>query len=219
METHEQTPTVPPCTRQIDGETYWMDADGRMVPESMVKEVDRLEDALIRELAGWALNERGRLRAGKHKMFDDVQAFVEISGERYGVKHRSKQAADRKPITLYTFDGKYKLVRKFAQLIRFGAGLNDAKALIDDYLNDLTTGAKPELKAFIMDVFEARDGKLDPGRVLSLARYDIQDDRWKRAMDAIRDATKSIGTASYINLYERIGQDQWQLISLDFAGA
>jgi hypothetical protein len=69
-------------------------------------------------------------------------------------------------------------------------------------------------------VFEVdRDGKLNTGRILSLRRYDIQDERWQAAMKAINEAAISIGTASYINLYERIGNtDEWTLISLDFAG-
>jgi hypothetical protein len=220
LQQNHGAPPVPACTRVIDGETYWIDAEGRMVPEALVKEVDKLRDALIRDKVGWALAERQRLREGKARMFEDVQAFVELSAERYGVKPRGSREADRRGITLYSFDGRYKLVRKHADLIRFDEGLQAAKALIDEYLDDLTTGAKPELKAFVRDVFEVdRDGKLNTGRILSLRRYDIQDERWQAAMKAINEAAISIGTASYINLYERIGNtDEWTLISLDFAG-
>jgi hypothetical protein len=217
---YKPTP-VPSCTKLIDGETYWVDADGRLVPESMVKEVDKLRDMLVRDKVGWALQEREQLRHGKAQIFEDVQAFVDLSAERYGVKARGSREADKRGITLYSFDGKFKLVRKSADLIRFDEGLQAAKALIDEYLDDLTTGAKPELKAFVRDVFEVdKDGKLNTGRVLSLRRYDIEDPRWKQAMLAINEAAVSIGTASYINLYERIGSsDEWALISLDFASA
>jgi hypothetical protein len=218
--THGPAP-VPPCTRVLDGDIFWVDADGRMVPESMVKEVDKLRDSLVREKVAWALRERARLRDGKARIFSDVQAFLDLSAERYGIKTRGSKEADKRGVTLYSFDGRYKLVRKSADLIRFDEGLQAAKELIDAYLDDLTTGAKPELKAFVHDVFEVdRDGKLNTGRVLSLRRYDIQDERWKQAMLAINEAAVSIGTASYINLYERIGNsDEWALISLDFASA
>ena len=49
-------------------------------------------------------------------------------------------------------------------------------------------------------------------------RLEINDDEWKRAMDAIRDSIQTTGTAIYVRVYERIGDsDQYKAIPLDLA--
>ena len=64
-----------------------------------------------------------------------------------------------------------------------------------------------------------KEGKINTGRVLSLRRLDIDDDRWKRAMDAISDSIQTVGSKSYVRLYERIGDsEEYVPISLDIAG-
>ncbi|MGO2235559.1 MAG: DUF3164 family protein [Marinomonas sp.] len=49
-------------------------------------------------------------------------------------------------------------------------------------------------------------------------RMEIDDEEWNRAMNALKDALKSNGTAVYIRVYERIeNTDQYKPISLDIA--
>jgi hypothetical protein len=47
---------------------------------------------------------------------------------------------------------------------------------------------------------------------------EIDDDEWQRAMDAIRDSIHTTGTATYVRVYQRVGDsDQYQAIPLDLA--
>ncbi|MGL5221986.1 MAG: DUF3164 family protein, partial [Plesiomonas shigelloides] len=95
-----------------------------------------------------------------------------------------------------------------------------AKTLIDECLADWTEGARPEIHAIINRAFQTeKEGEVNTGAVLALRRLDIDDPRWKNAMDAISEAIQVIGSRSYIRVYERIGDsDQYRPISLDIAG-
>ena len=51
-----------------------------------------------------------------------------------------------------------------------------------------------------------------------LLRLDIEDDEWKRAMQAIRDSIQATGTATYVRVYKRVGMsEQYVAIPLDLA--
>ena len=56
-------------------------------------------------------------------------------------------------------------------------------------------------------------------RLVGVVLFELTDERWLRAMDAIGDACQVVGSKSYIRVYERIGDsDQYRAISLDIAG-
>ena len=70
----------------IEGKEYWRDAKGNLTPAELVKEIDKARDALVHE---WV--ERGRdlskaISHFKEGIFGDVQAFIELSAEKYGAK-------------------------------------------------------------------------------------------------------------------------------------
>jgi hypothetical protein len=213
--------TVQPCTTEINGQVFWQDAEGRLVPEALVKPIDRARDALVREIVAGALGLGRKIREFKAAAFADVAAFVELSAEQYGVQFRGTKEGGKGNLTLYTYDGRYKIQRKYAELLRFDERLQTAKHLIDECLNDWCGDARPELRALVHDAFQVdKTGRINTTRVLSLRRLDIDDERWKAAMTAIGDATVAVGTATYLLVYERIGQaDEWRLISVDLAAA
>ena len=63
-----------------------------------------------------------------------------------------------------------------------------------------------------------KEGKLPVDRILSLRRLNIEDERWKRAMDAISEAIRVESSKSYIRFYRRESADKpWTALSLDIA--
>jgi hypothetical protein len=212
---------VPSCTQEINGTVYWTDAGGRLTPEYLVKEIDKERDALVRGLVGRALALQAQVQAFRHSAFGDVQAFVDLSAEQYGVTFRGAREGGKGNVTLFSFDGRYKIVRKNADLIKFDERLMAAKLLIDECLLEWTQGARDEIRALVNDAFQVdKAGRINTGRVLSLRRLNIQDATWQEAMRAIGEATVQIGTATYLHIYERIGAgDDWRLIAVDLAAA
>lgn len=192
-----------------------VNADGYFVPESMIKPIDKERDSLVIELISKAKEIKNVLSEFKSGAFGDIAAFVEMSSEEYGVKLGGKQGN----ITLYSFDGKYKVQRSINKKMAFDERLQAAKTLIDEYLSDLSEGAKPELKLFVNDFFSVDgNGEIQTDRVRGLRRFDITDERWIKALAIISDAYISIGSKSYVRFYERVGDtDQFKPISLDIA--
>ena len=195
---------------------YWRDGEGRLIPENMVKPIDKARDDLVRELVGKAKAASAILADFKSKAFGDIGAFVEMSGEQYGVKLGGVKGN----VTLLSFDGRFKIVRQIQEHLVFDERLQAAKQLIDECIQTWTEGSRDEIKALINDAFQVnKEGKINTARVLGLKRLNISDEKWLRAMQAIADSVQVAGSKPYIRIYERIGDtDQYQPISLDVAG-
>lgn len=195
---------------------YWQDAKGCLIPESMIKPIDKERDRLVNELVGKARGVSEVLAKFKAEAFGDIAAFIDLSAEQYQAQLGGKKGN----LTLYSFDGRYRIQRAIQDRIAFDERLQAARVLIDECLADWTEGASPELQAIVNQAFDTdKEGQINTGRVLSLRRLDIKDERWLRAMNAIGEAVQVVGSKSYIRVYERIGEtDQYQPIALDIAG-
>ena len=201
----------------IEGKEYWRDAKGNLTPAELVKEIDKARDTLVHE---WV--ERGRdlskaISHFKEGIFGDVQAFIELSAEKYG----AKVGGNKGNVTLFSYDGKYKIQRAINESLQFDERIQAAKVLIDECLNEWSEGSRPELKALIERAFNVdKEGNLNTSRILGLRRVEIQDSRWQNAMQAISESVQVVSSKAYVRLYERVGEtDQYVLIALDVAGA
>ncbi|WP_375591740.1 DUF3164 family protein [Chitiniphilus eburneus] len=208
--------TNTPQTPTADHPGYWADAQGRLVPEQAITPLDRARDALVRRVVTQAQAVRDTLAQFKTEAFDDIQRFAELSAEQWGASLGGRKGN----LTLYSYDGRYRIQRAMADRIVFDEQLQAARALIDECLAEWVENARPELQAIVTQAFEAdREGNISTGRVLALRRLDIADERWKRAMAAIGAAISVVGSKSYLRVYERVGQtDRYVPISLDVAG-
>ena len=201
----------------IEGKEYWRDAKGNLTPAELVKEIDKARDALVHE---WV--ERGRdlskaISHFKEGIFGDVQAFIELSAEKYG----AKVGGNKGNVTLFSYDGKYKIQRAINESLQFDERIQAAKVLIDECLNEWSEGSRPELKALIERAFNVdKEGNLNTSRILGLRRVEIQDSRWQNAMQAISESVQVVSSKAYVRLYERVGEtDQYVPIALDVAVA
>jgi hypothetical protein len=195
---------------------YRKNAQGHLIPESLIKPIDIERDRLVQHLVDRASELNGELADYKAVAFGDIEAFVEMSAEQYGAKVGGKKGN----VTLFSFDGRYKIQRAVQERIAFDERLQAARALIDECFQEWTQNARPEVIALVNDAFRAdTNGEIRTARVLALRRFAISDERWQRAMSAIGEACQVIGSKSYIRIYERVGDtDQYRPISLDIAG-
>lgn len=205
----ENTPKTP------DG--FRTDAQGRLVPEKLIKPIDRTRDDLVRELSREAHNISGVLSKFKARVFADINAFVDLSAEQYGVKWGGKKGN----ITLYSFDGAYRVQVAIAERIAFDERLQAAKQLIDECITAWSQGSRAEIQVLVQDAFQTdKEGKINTARVLGLRRLNITDDKWQTAMRAIGESLQVVGSKEYVRFYERIGStDDYRAITLDIAGA
>ncbi|MDR0997179.1 MAG: DUF3164 family protein [Zoogloeaceae bacterium] len=196
---------------------YWQDSQGRLIPFSAIKPIDKARDELVREIVARAKAMSGQLAEFKTGVMTDIAAFVQLSAEEYGAKIGGKKGN----VSLLSFDGRYMVKRAIAESLHFDERLQAAKALIDACLTSWTQGARPEIHVLINDAFKVdKEGNISTGRVLGLRKLSIDDERWQEAMQAIGDAVQVVDSKSYVRVYERIGDAEgWTAIPLDVAGA
>lgn len=201
------TPTIPAGYRK--------DATGRLIPESMIKPVDIKRDELVCVIAQEAKKVQEILRGFKANVFHNINAFVDFSAKEYNVSMGGKKGN----LTLYSFDGSYKVQVAIAEHMVFDERLQAAKHLIDECITGWSQGSRPEIQVLVQDAFQTdKEGKINTGRVLGLRRLDIRDAKWQKAMLAIGESLQVVGSKEYVRFYERIeGSDEYRPISLDVA--
>lgn len=192
------------------------DARGRLVPEAQIRPIDLTRDALVRELWQKAEVLHKALAEFKQAAFNDIEAFVDLSANEYGVS----LGGNKGNVQLLSFDGELRIQRAIAERIVFDERLQAAKALIDECLTEWTVDARPEIALLVQDAFRVdAAGNIRTGNVLALKRLAIEDKRWLRAMEAIGDAVQVVGSTSYIRFYRREESGSYKALSLDIAGA
>ncbi|WLI50639.1 DUF3164 family protein [Pseudomonas sp. FP833] len=197
-------------------EGYRRDAQNRLVHESQIKEIDRLRDEMVMNLFRRAQATSLALAQFKSAVFDEIEAFIELSANEYGVTVGGKKGN----ASLYSFDGRYRIQRAIQESTAFDERLQAARALIDECLLDWMAGARPEVVTLVNDAFRTdTKGEIRTARVLALRRLNITDERWQRAMQAIGDACMVIGSKTYFRVHERSDETgEYLPISLNIAG-
>lgn len=194
---------------------YMRNSQGHLVPVELVVPIDLARHELVQEIVDKAIEAKAHISEFKHAAMADIEAFVELSAEQYN----TKIGGNKGNITLVSYDGQYKIQRAIAEYLQFDERLQVAKQMIDECIHRWAEGSAPEIRALVDHAFQTDNaGKISTTRVLGLKRLDIQDEQWKKAMQAISDSIQVTGSKTYLRIYKRInGTDQWQPIPLDIA--
>ncbi|MDZ7895331.1 MAG: DUF3164 family protein [Sphingobium sp.] len=201
----------------VGDKTYWVNAEGGLIPEGVVKTVDKLQDELVRKIIGFALPLSAQVARFRAHSFDDVDAFVALLEQEY----QSKRGGSKGNLTFTSYDGLLKIVVAVSDTITFGPELQVAKGIVDECLREWSADSRAEIQAIIARAFDVdSQGRINRSDLLSLLRFEIADERWQRAMQAIRDSFRVIGSKRYIRLYQRANASAaWESITIDVAAA
>jgi hypothetical protein len=201
----------------VNGKPYMPDAKGNLVPLESVKPVDKLEDETVRKIIGYADDLSAQVTRFRMHTFDDLGDFEALLAQEYGATKGGAKGNK----TFMTFDGLMKVQVQVADFIDFGPQLQIAKGLIDECLTEWSAESRPEIRAIVSRAFNVdKAGQINRSEIFMLLRLDIEDERWRRACDAIRDAMKVVGSKTYVRCYRRDKQDApWRAITIDLAKA
>ncbi|GFO67912.1 sulfate transporter [Geomonas limicola] len=198
-------------------EGFRENAKGALVPVKTIRESDLVIDQFVSGAAAEWLALQQQMREFKEQLFADFNALLDLIAEKYHVK-KGKKNGMKGNVTLFTFDGKYKLLVAISDAITFGPELQAAKALISECLTVWTENSGSELKTIVNAAFAVdSQGQVNVGRILSLRRYSIDNEQWRRAMTAISDAITVVGSKEYVRLYQRNEVGAYLPIPLDIA--
>lgn len=213
----EPPPTPPPGVIIVEGVAHRRDAKGFLVPDEMIRPQEKLEDEVVRKVLGYAEELSAQIGRFKQHTFDDIDGLLGLLDQEYG----AAPGGPKGNVTLTTFDGLVKVQVQVAELVTFGPSLQTAKSLVDECLNDWASDARAELKAIVQRAFDVdKEGRVNRANLLYLLRLEIEDERWKSAMAALRDSMRVIGSKRYCRFYRRDRPTAaWTPVSIDVATA
>lgn len=199
---------------EINNVEYLQDSRGAYIPRAMVKEIDILRDHLVMEIVKKAEAMNLSIAEFKRETMADIEAFADLSAERFNVK----TGGTKGNISLFSYDGRYKVTRSVAEYMVFDERLQVAKTLIDECVKEWTGGSSDEIKALINHAFQVdKSGKISTERILGLRRLNIEHPGWKKAMEAISESIQITGSKEYVRVYKRDEVGKYQLVNLDLA--
>lgn len=206
-----------PAAVDVSGFWYLRDGKGDLRPIASVKTVDLLIDELVRETLDEARELSATIAAFKARTFERVGGLQALLAQDYDAAIGGKKGN----ITLPAYDGCGKIQVAVSDQLEFGPELQVAKALIDECLREWSADSRVEIRALVDRVFAVdKEGQISHTGLFMLLRVQIQDERWNRAMDAIRDSIRVAGSRRYLRFYDRPAADAaWRAVSIDIANA
>lgn len=201
----------------VGNATYMRDGRGALVPVELIKPADKLEHETVREIMGFGIALSEQISRFKAHTFEDLGAFDALLAQDYGLT----KGGPKGNRTYSSYDGLMRVSIRVADLIDFGPGLQTAKALIDECLNEWAADSRAEIRAIVTRAFNTdKEGQINRSEVFMLLRLDIADPRWQEAMRAIREAIRTVGSKTYVRLETRDAPDApWQAVTIDLARA
>ncbi len=206
---------IPDGRTVIDGKTYMSNGKGGFQPIETIKAQHLIEDETVRKILTYAVDLSDQVRRFKEHTFDDIGAYEAILAQEYDTRLGGMKGNK----TLHSVDGLFKVQVQVADHFDFGPELQIAKELVDECLNEWASDAGPELRTIVTNAFRTdKAGQINRSEIFMLLRLDITDKRWVRAMGAIKDAMRIIGSKTYVRCYRRAHHDaQWLPVSIDLA--
>lgn len=194
---------------------YMMNGVGHLVPIESIKEIDLARDEFVKSVAAKAAKMSLMLNTFKAQVAGDMQAFLELSAEKYG----ADLGGARGNLSLTSYDGRFKILRAVSERLDFDERLQAAKELVDACLREWSKEAGPELRTLVESAFQVdKKGRINAKRILSLRTLKIEHPTWQKAMEAIGDAVTVVGSCTYYRIYERDDEGNYIQIGLDFSG-
>ena len=201
----------------VNGKPYRQDAKGAFVPEQLVKPSTNLEDEVVRKIHRYAWSLSDQVARFLGHTFTDLGDFEALLQQEYG----QTKGGPKGNRSFLSFDWLRKVQAQVSEFIEFGPELHIAKALIDECLNEWASDSRPEIRAEVMRAFNTdKQGQINRSELFMLARPDIDDERRRKVVRAIRDAMRVVGSKQYIRFYERASVTHgWTATTIDLAKA
>ena len=202
---------------RVGAAEYLPDAKGNLVPVELIKPEHLLEDETVRKIMGFAealSAQVGRFKAHTFEDLGDLEALLEQ-------EYQATKGGAKGNKTFMSHDGLMKVLVQVSDHIDFGPQLQIAKELVDECLNEWSAEARPEIRAIVTRAFNTdKAGQINRAEIFMLLRLEIEDERWGRAMQAIRDAMRVVGSKTYVRCYRRDRLDaEWRAVTIDLAKA
>lgn len=173
--------------------------DGSTIAYDKLEPAKQLEHDLVERLCAEAERQSHMLSAFKCQAISEMVAARVMMLDDWGVKKGGPDGG----LTLRSVCGRHMVKMTVSKHVTFGPELEAAKALIFEVVEDeLSKGASKFIHDLATRVFSLnKRGRIDTQGILNLREVECEDERWKRAMDAIDQAILRDSSTTYVNFY------------------
>ena len=194
---------------------YAVNAKRHMIPDEVVRDADRLENDVVRRILAFGVDLADQIARFRAHTFDDLATFLDLLGEQYG----RRKTAGKGGYSCTSYDGRLKVQVQVQDRITFGPELQVARELVNECLADWAADSQPEARAIIQDAFSVdKRGSVNREAVFRMRRLQIDDERWKRAQQAVSDSIRVEGAKAHVRLYMRpTPEAKWIQVPINIA--
>lgn len=202
---------------EMNGQTYMHGPKGELWPIDAIKPQDLLEDELVRKIIGFGLALSDQVSRYREHTLADLGEFDALLAQEYGLKKGGKKGNR----SYKTFDALMQVEVRVRDTLEFGPGLQVAKQLFDECINEWAADARAELRIMVTDAFATdQKGQINQANLFRLFRVPSEDPRWNKAVDALRDALRVIGAKTSVELSMRdTTEDRFAAITISLSKA
>lgn len=194
---------------------YLENAQGAMMPVDKIRPEDLKRHLLVGNLVSEAKAMQTLLKEHKEKGLEQVHLFIDDIAREYG----TKIGGSKGNVVLSNYSQTQKVMICVNDVINFTEELMIAEQLVSECLEEWSDGANANLVAFVKEAFHrTKEGGVSVSKMLGLMRLEIKEEKWVRAMSALKNSMIAGGSKSYFRIYERKDQDHaWEQVALDIA--
>lgn len=198
-------------------EGWIMNSLGHLEPITAANQHRVEEGKFVEELYAKAETISKALEAFAKAAHDDVDAFRQLTMERYGLSKISPTGYAE----LRSFDGKTVVHLSIGKKLTFGAEADAAKPLFDKCMVKWSAGVNAHAKAMIEHAFRKdRKSQLNADKLWELTQIKVEGDEkdadWDAAIQALKDAARWVSTRPYIRFHKQEGREKPDLLKLSF---
>ncbi len=200
----------PPRPAAPEGFVY--NAEGNLIARCNIPAHELRKDAFTGGLVEQVKDQQRLLKSFKANL---VKAFEEFRIElldQFNAKLHARGSGEN--VTVYSFDGKYKIAYRTTKLKTLGPELAAARELAREWFNAHKDSAPHDM---LLPAQEFYSNDMTVTTVVKFIGWKVQDPTLVEAQSAAKDALLIIGSKSYFNFYERDEQGEYQPIHLNFS--
>ncbi|KPU84415.1 hypothetical protein JI58_03845 [Marinosulfonomonas sp. PRT-SC04] len=197
--------------------THMTNSKGHQVPVSLVSDQDKLIDQTVKVIQGHSQILMSQIARFRAHSFDDVNSLMALLAEKYEVK----RGGPKGNVSFISFDGLTKIEIRVQDYIVFGPELQIAKALLDEYIAEVSDGIPDIVRELLNHAFDVEKvGHVNRAKLYSLRRLNIDHPTWKRAMDAITDSMRVLESREFFQISTRkSSRDGFKAMPINLANA
>lgn len=200
-----------PRKREIDGITYWLDAEGAMRPEEAISKADKQKEEIIDDIFAGVFHARGKIADFKKHITEALDAYIEKLAKK------AKVEGWKGNITLQNYDATRRIMIRKSEIQIFNEKLQFAKTKFDEWVVKKTQGGDADLSEIVQKAFEVdKAGQINKSFLFKLLRYSIKDPEFKKAQELLRESIETAGTKTYILFQIKNEKNGWDNLSIDF---